>query len=202
MLLAMLAVNLLSGCSVLKPKEDATRFFVLRSPDSGRPVAESAGRVRRLKVGLLGVEVPQYLKTGTMAVRRGETEIAYPEFSRWAEPLDQAIARVVKDVLGTAPNVESVTLGSRGGNGTDCDIALRVLACEGVRESAGAAGISFKVAWEVRSGESRRVTQRGVFVAAPAEWNGTDYGQLAERLSEAARQLGSGLQAQIPGAPN
>jgi uncharacterized lipoprotein YmbA len=185
LLLGAFASCALSGCSFLQPHDDLTRFYVLTVPSapSGRATQDE---FKRWKVGLRPVEMPGYLQSKSMVVRSGTNEIHFADFDRWAEPLDQGISRVIKETLSGAPNVETVTLTSHGDDTLDYEVAVRLLACEGVRVAKAAGTIRFAVTWEVRSvGKTSRPTKRGVFTAVPVAWDGKDYGQLAQRLSEA-----------------
>ncbi len=199
---SLLAVFALSGCAMFHPLEDPTRFYVLSAPDNVPPVTGADANAKRWKIALRPVEVPSFLATKTIAVRVDRNEITYAEFSRWAESLDQGVARLVKDVLDKAPNIESVALDTRDGSGMDYIITLRIEACEGLREKGGGGGFRFKVAWEIRVGRSLTILKRGIFEATPGQWNGSDYGELARRLGEAAGQLGQALAAELPNEPS
>ena len=197
-LLCVLFSCALSGCSFLQPGADPTRFYVLTdpSPPSERVVG---GESKRWKVGLRPVEVPAYLQGKAMVVRSGTNEIQFADFDRWAEPLDQGISRVIKEMLSGAPNVETVTSNSHGGDTLDYEVAIRLLACEGLRIKKGAGTIRFAMTWEVRSvGNNSTPTRRGVFTALPVAWNEKDYGQLAQRLGEAIAGASRAVAADLP----
>ena len=197
-LLCAIAFCALSGCSLLQPHADPTRFYTLTVP--GAPPEQAAeGGFKRWKVGLKPVEVPAYLRSKAMVVRTGANEIHFEDFDQWAEPLDQGIGRVMKETLRSARNVEKVVLNSHGDDTLDYEVTIRVLACEGVRVENGNGSIRFSVAWEVRSaGKNSTATKRGVFTADPVVWNGKDYGQLAERLSEAMASASKAVAAALP----
>ena len=134
-----------------------------------------------------------------MVVRTGTNQIHFADFDRWAEPLDQGISRVMKETLSSARNVESVALNSHGDETLDYEVAIRMLACEGVRLGSGSSSIRFALTWEARSvWTNSLVTKRGVFSEDPAAWDGKDYGQLAERLSEAIAGASRALAADLP----
>ncbi|MFA7005433.1 MAG: PqiC family protein [Verrucomicrobiia bacterium] len=187
----------LSGCAVMQPQADPSRFYVLTVP-SATPERAAEGESKRWKLGLRPVEVPAYLRSKAMAVRTGANEIHFEDFDRWAEPLDQGIGRVMKETLSSARNVEKVALNSHGDDTLDYEMTIRILACEGVRVENGNSSIRFAMTWEARStGKNSTETKRGVFTADPVAWDGKDYGQLAERLSEAiagaSKALAAGL---------
>ena len=187
----------LSGCAFLQPHDDPTRFYVLTVP-SAPPERAPESEFQRWKVGLRPVEVPGYLQSKSMVVRSGTNEIHFADFDRWAEPLDQGISRVIKETLSGAPNVETVTLTAHGDDTLDYEVAIRLLACEAVRVGKGAGTIRFAMAWEVRSvGKNSTPTKRGLCTAPPVAWDGKDYGQLAQRLSEAIAGAGRVIAANL-----
>ena len=198
LLLGLMAVAFLGGCSFLRPHDDPTRFYVLTVlPAATERLAD--GEFKKLRIGLKPVEVLRYLRTKSMVVRTGTNEIHFAEFDRWAEPLDQGIGRVMKEALSSAPHVESVTLNSRGDDSLDCEVAIRILACEGVRVESGSSSIRFASSWEVRAvGTNSTATKRGGFTADAVAWDGKDYGQLAQRLSEAIAGASAALAEDLP----
>ena len=198
LLLGFIAVAFLGGCSFLRPHDDPTRFYVLTVPHvATERFADS--EFKQLKIGLKPVEVPAYLRTKSMVIRTGTNEIQFAEFDRWAEPLELGISRVMKEKLISAPNVESVTLNSRGDNSLDCEVLIRILACEGVRGNNGASSIRFAASWEVRAvGTNSTATKLGGFIADRVTWDGKTYARLAERLSDAIAQASITLAADLP----
>jgi uncharacterized lipoprotein YmbA len=133
-----------------------------------------------------------------MVVRTGTNEIHFADFDRWAEPLGQGIGRVVKATLSSARNVEEVALNSQGGGAMDYDVAVGILACEGVRLEQGGGSIRFAATWDMRSVGNNPTVIHGDFSGKPVAWDGKDYGQLAERLSEAIAGAARALAAALP----
>ena len=197
-LLCSFAFCALSGCALIRPQADPTRFYVL-TVQSAPPARVAEGEFKRWKLGLKPVELPAYLRSKAIVVRTGTNELHFADFDRWAEPLDQGISRVMKETLSSARNVESVALNSHGADRLDYEVAIRILACEGVRLGNGNGSIRFAVTWKARSvGTNSTVTSRGVFTAHQGAWDGKDYGQLAERLSEAIAAASKALAADLP----
>lgn len=197
-----MAVAFLGGCSFLRPHDDPTRFYVLTVPPAATE-RFADGEFERLRVGLKPVEVPAYLRTKSLVVRTGTNEIHFAEFDRWAEPLDQGISRVMKEHLGAARNVASVTLNSHGDDSLDCEVAIQVVVCEGVRLEGETSSVRFAATWEVRPvGTNSTATKRGGFTVDNVTWDGKTYAQLAERLSEAIAGASMALAADLPLAAN
>lgn len=83
--------GMFSGCSILEPQPDLTRFFVLAS------LAEPATDTSNLRIGIGPLALPDYLRRTEMARRDSETEVRYADTSRWAEPLEEGLARTLAE---------------------------------------------------------------------------------------------------------
>jgi uncharacterized lipoprotein YmbA len=184
----------LGGCSILPdPQVDPTRFFVLST--TAAVVAPAVGNAPALQ--LRAVELAGYLRSRPLIVRSGENEIQFREFSRWGEPLEQGIARVLREELLARGAAASVAVpGVRAGNRpADYDLTLRVLACEGAANGA----VIFRAIWELAAatGDAARVAQ-GDFRAGDLRWDGKNEGSLAAQLSQAIAGLAAEIAAAVP----
>jgi uncharacterized lipoprotein YmbA len=91
------AAAALCGCVSLKRTPEA-RFFTLRSvlePKEAPPTAAQPGSL----VGLLPVLVPGHLERPQLVTWAGPGELRIDEYLRWAEPLDEGIARALAEDL-------------------------------------------------------------------------------------------------------
>lgn len=189
----------LSGCNVIPPPTaDQTRYFVLTSPVPEKAEAADSSPNSGLRIGLRSIELPGYLKTPDIIVRRGSNELALEDFDRWAEPLDAGIARLVRDRLRQDAAVgriyqEPFPLDAD----RDYDIAVSVRRCEG--DPPGAA---FEASVEISTaGSSPVLVARQTYVAPAAAWDGRDYGQLAALLSSDIDALAQQIVSMLPKAP-
>jgi hypothetical protein len=94
----LLVVFILTGCKTFKPVEDLNRFYVLSA------VAKASTEVPanlNLTFGVAPVDLPGYLQSTRIAVRRGTNEIYYSDYRQWAEHLDKGIQRVLASDLST-----------------------------------------------------------------------------------------------------
>jgi uncharacterized lipoprotein YmbA len=194
-----LCVLAFSGCNVIPPVQpDATRYYVL----SGPSVAEAAARSSSgtWQIGMRAVDVPPYLRRGSMVVRAGENEVSFAETARWAEPVEQEIAAVLRQHLSAAAPVARVLTPPFSIERTrDFDVGVQILRCEGVRESAGRSVARFAATFEISTvGENSQVVVKKTFVASDAAWDGRDFGQLAALLSAAAGALSQEIVAALP----
>ena len=87
----------ISGCSVLSPSPDQSRFLVLTavsgSDDGSRPLAASSSG--RLAIGLGPVQFPQYLDRPEVVTRTSQNTLELSPSDRWAEPLADNFRRVL-----------------------------------------------------------------------------------------------------------
>ena len=187
------ALSVLAACSLPEAQPDLTRYYVLTSesaPLAGAPVA-SAGEGR--KVFLKAVNVPEFLRGKIVQVRLAENEVKYIDTARWAEPLEAGLSRVLRESLDRAEgDIEVVT---RPMDARDFDIVVQVRRCEGV-VSDRMARLDARVEVFSAGLESRRIAEEE-FAIEVQGWDGSDYGELAANLSEAAQSLGAKIGGMI-----
>lgn len=93
-LLATLLLTVgLTGCLGLKPHVDPTRFYVLTA------TAEAGAKEPGEKVTLGRVELPDYVRTPRIPLRVSNHEIQYSDLHQWAEPVEDAVPRVLAENL-------------------------------------------------------------------------------------------------------
>lgn len=194
--------TLLTGtaCSLIpQATQDPTRYYVLTTPAIAP--APPAAPANRVAVSLRSIELPSYLRNSrNIVVRSGPNEVRYEDFSRWAEPLDTAVQRVLREHLISAPPVRAlVSPPFSPDEPRDFDVRVRVLACEGSRGPEGTHQTAFSASYEiVRVTGSGQEVVRKTFTAAPLPWDGQDFGALAARLSENVGELADAIVASLP----
>lgn len=187
----------LAACSLpLSPAQpDATRHYLLISTDI-RPEAAAPAAVTRWVVGVRAVDLAAYLRTRSFAIRSHANEVAFLDFARWGEPLDQGIARVLAENLQSLGNVALIsTQPFRADEQRDFEIGLRVTACEGTADGE----VRFAAMWRITvPGGSGATVAEGRYTASGLRWDGHDHGQLAAKLSEALAGLSRDIAAALP----
>jgi uncharacterized lipoprotein YmbA len=73
------------------------RFFVLRAVVE--PAASVTSGVEPGIVGILPAALPEHLVRSQMVTWTSDNEVRVEEFSRWAEPLDAGVTRVIRENL-------------------------------------------------------------------------------------------------------
>lgn len=192
-----------AGCSFFpKPAPDPTRHYVLTGATAAVdvPVAKKGD----LKVGLRSIQIAPYLDGKSMIVRRGENEIDYRDYARWAEPLATGINRMLVARLHVSDRVGRVFPQPYPFDvARDIDVSVNVLRCEGRVRPDGRAVASFVCSVEIvrvggeKSGAAE-VLKREVFEAPEAEWRDGDYAALAALLSADVAKLADFIVAALP----
>jgi uncharacterized lipoprotein YmbA len=201
-LLAVAAALLLAaGCRILPaPQADAAHFYQIGVKYFANPEAAAAPRSGGLRLGLARVELPAYLQNRAMVIRHGETNVTYQQNHRWAEPLDEAVARIVRAKLLAWPSVATVSPAPFPIEQTrDYDVTVRVLRCEGAMDGAGdSRSALFAASIEIaRAGADGAVVARKNFTL-PTAWDGKDFSALAGLLGQAVAALGDAVAAALP----
>jgi len=180
------ALLLVAGCQIIpEPREDPSHFYTLGVP---RLVATESTVAEPLQVQLLPVELPAYLHKGLLVVRKGENEVRYSDYDRWAEPLETAIARSLQAGIQADPRF-SVSL-HPGGPAHRCELRVRIQQAEGLALPGTPASVRFVASIELQStGDQPRVLARRVFTAPATAWDGQSPAALAKGLGEAVDQL-------------
>ena len=191
---------LLASCNLPLPKaqSDQTRYYLL-TPAEIRPETDATAAVKRWVVGIRTVDVAAYLRSKSFAVRSHANEVAFLDFVRWGEPLDQGVARVLAENLRAAKNVARVALQPfRADDQRDFEIVVNLNACEGTADGE----VRFAATWRAPApGGSTMAVAEGSYAANGLRWDGHDYGQLAARLSEALAGLSREIAAALPKEP-
>jgi uncharacterized lipoprotein YmbA len=197
---AVAGLCLLTSCTIPLPnaQADQTRYYLLTTaPVPSEPDAVTP--VKRLIVGVRAVEIAPYLQTKSFTVRSHANEISFLESTRWGEPLDLGLARVLAEDLQSLKNVGRVsTQPFRADEQRDFEILVRVTACEGTADGE----VRFTAHWRILAPSAAIGTvAEGSYSASGLRWDGHDYGQLAAKLSEAVGVLSRDIAAALPKEP-
>lgn len=187
--LAMAMLLSSAACSLPEAKPDLTRYYVLT------PVAAKADAPAEARpvVYVRSIAVPEFLRGRIMQVRVSENELRFVDEARWAEPIEAGVLRVVRENLD---RLGAVRLVERGGEPHDYEVAVRLRRCEGALP-AGAARIAARI--EVfRSEVEPKLVAHDEFLSEVPGWDGSDYAELARKLSQAAAALSERIAALVP----
>jgi hypothetical protein len=106
---ALVVTALLPGCGSFDPKPDPTRFFTL-SPllQPELDGAKTPGAVSNVSFGVGPVTLPGYLDREEIVVRIAQNRLRLLEYDRWAEPLEENIARVISQNIAHFVRAERI----------------------------------------------------------------------------------------------
>lgn len=107
---SLTAAVLVSACSILDPRPDPSRFFVLSPAPAADASAAGGGKLADLSVGLGPISVPDYANRPEIVVRNNANEVQLEPVDRWAEPLSSNVSQVLMQNLAQLLGTERVTL--------------------------------------------------------------------------------------------
>jgi uncharacterized lipoprotein YmbA len=155
----LLAVLFLSACG----SSPRTAYYVLR------PATEVAPAGERPALGIAALEVADYLLAAQLATGDG-TRVVRADFHRWAEPLDEGIARVLLLDLGGALDTQAVRAAPWPRDWVpEWELRVRI-----ERLDAGETEATLVAAWSLQDGaRSRPARDRLTRLSRPRSGGGT-----------------------------
>ena len=184
--LALTAWMCLSGCSILpEPKPVHYQNLVLDAtpgPTAAPPRAAAA------TVALRGVELPSYLDRDVVVTRTADNEVRYSNDERWAEPLAEAVPRILALDLAPLLAADAVELLPRAGDLADTSVTVSIQRFE--RGVTGRAEL--RAGWTLHD-RARRTRVGGGEVNLVDEQGGP----IAAGLSRLLGRLGEAIAADV-----
>jgi uncharacterized lipoprotein YmbA len=132
--IAFILLAALGACTVLPPREDATRYFVL---SASAPANAESSSDKGLRVSVGPVRLPDYLLRPEIVRRAGENQIDPSPIDRWAEPIDHAIERVLcLDLAAAMPKSTVVSYPAPPSDDVDLHVEVDFAGFEGTHTGA------------------------------------------------------------------
>jgi uncharacterized lipoprotein YmbA len=192
----VLGLLLVSGCSILSPRPDPSRFFTLT------PIAEPGPNPGALAGHVLGIgpiTFPPYLDRPELVTRVGPNEVRSAAFDYWAGSLakqfETTLSHDLQALLGPS-SVQSYPWYAGG----QPDLVVEVDVAEFERAIDGQAHL--QAGWRLRkpSGEVLRAAETKL--ARPAAGDpGSTVAALSELVGEFSRELADAVRALPASAP-
>jgi uncharacterized lipoprotein YmbA len=176
---------LLAGCSALRPKQDPTRFYVLRPVDrpplsttnSTSSSVPSAHGTLRVGPG----RIAGYLDSSPIITDDGQNLVRPLPFDHWAEPLGKGLERVLAgDLRQSLPLLNVVASSDSAAATAETRLAYEVTRFEG----APGREVVLEVSWTLRTSERDRAHPAMRFTV-PAANAAEDVAGYVARLSRA-----------------
>ena len=196
---AGLGALLLGACSVLVPRPDRSRFYVLTPLPVTDPTSSATPPRRNLALGLGPVNVPSYLDRPEIVTRVNPNELRPAGQDRWAEPL----ATQIRDTL--AMNLAALLKTDRvvafpwyGGTALDYVVTVDVYAFERGPENHA----DLVARWllkDGRAGTVLRAEESRLQEAAASEATADLVAALSRTLAELSRAIAGAIEGVRPG---
>lgn len=190
LLLLLAGTVFLSGCIGFGGAgSEPTRFYVLRFDEATAPGGLD---FQGLAVGIRRVEVPEYLSIARIAVARGEAQVEYSDFHRWAEGLDLGVGRLLYahlEQLGADAELVPYMRRERLVAEVSVSIVRFEATTEGVVLLEANWGISIPGGDLLGTGTTR--------ASEPATWTSSDYSEMVTAMSTVTHQLGADIAAEL-----
>lgn len=181
-----------TGCSVLAPRRDTSRFYLLTPAADASAPASPGGIGHEIAVGVGPIDFPDYLKRPEVVTRVDSDRLELSEESRWAEPLDANFLRVLAQNLARDLPSQRVVLFPWFGN-PPMDYRVEAQVHRFDTGSDGQAQLSAN--WLVKDGRSGAVLFMTETTASAAAAPGDANASVA--LSRALKTLSEQIAGQI-----
>lgn len=187
--LPMLAIiALLTACAASPP----VRYYALEAPAPDGPAGVS-GRI--MVVG--PIAIPEYLQRPQLVRRTPGAALEIDDFHRWAEPLEDAVPRVLAQNLNALGTEFAAT--PAPAHGVDADWRLNAVVLSFEADAAGTVGLV--VQWSITdlSGSRTEPWRTDQYRAdAPAREPGAVAAAMSELLARFAADVAAALAASAP----
>jgi uncharacterized lipoprotein YmbA len=176
----------LAACAA---KEALPQFYILTPPN-----AAYEGSRTGLSLYVRRVQVPAYLAKNSLVMIRAGNQVDYAPSARWAEPLDQGVARAVAESLNRLTRVRASAFSPNTAPGDHArNLEIRLDRFEG----SDTGEVFMTARYEVFPGDGSEPVVSRRFEARRTGWQPGDYGGLTRLLSdevaELSRQVGRSL---------
>lgn len=188
------------GCTILGPRPDSSRFFVLTAVANSHASALSAGRKSKLTIGLGPIAFPAYLERPEMVTRVSPNRLHLSERDLWAEPLKRNFKQVLsEDVSARLADAQIVNYPWYATTPMNYQVKLRVDRFESTRH-----GDSRLVArWQICAPDGGRTlvaSRSDITEPRSAAGPSATAAALSRAVAKLSRQIAHALKT-LPGIP-
>jgi uncharacterized lipoprotein YmbA len=162
-------------------------YYVLTPAIAPRPSSPRRANAPTLALGL--VTIPRYLDRESIATRANDHRIVYSKQDRWAEPLDEAFTRILREDLAAALAPEGISVPARAGAPT-FELQVEILRFE----KRGRDRVELWARWTVRGEETAAQTREARIETALAGPTST---AAAAALSQAIARLAQEIAGEV-----
>jgi uncharacterized lipoprotein YmbA len=182
----------LSACSGAGSSQ--TRYYVLGAVSKSAPASSAQGGAGPI-VGVMPVELPEYLNQPGITTRGAANEVIRAEFDQWAGPLADEVTRIVGENLSRMLPSDRVMAGS-GGRIPALDFAVEIEIAAFERDQRGA--VQLIARWTViRDADQSLVAMQTSRISRPVA--GSGYNDIVTAMSGALANLSREIATAIVG---
>lgn len=179
-----------TACVNLDPAPDNSRHFTLAA------TATSGSESRpSLALVVMPVSIPDFLKRSNVVLRKSADELEVSAFDRWAEPVENGIARVVAENLTALLNSRFIRTSEQRGARQD-EIQLDMTVAEFTTSPTGEASVVVESKLLGPDGKGILTASR-TRLTTPAAEAPADTAKAVAALSDALRQYSEQLAGQV-----
>ncbi len=179
----------LAGCARTPPAQ----YYLLRAPE-----ATTAGRADGPRIGLGPVRLPEYLDRPQIVSWASATRLELSNSHRWAEPLQQSVARALLAQLAQAlPDAQLVPFPWRGAQSPPRQVAVDVQRFERAADGT----LHLDARWTVQTADGAAPQVFDSAIALPVTGAADDYDALVAVASQAVGALARDIAQRLPPAP-
>jgi uncharacterized lipoprotein YmbA len=177
------------SCAAVEPLPS---FFLLSNASPGRIRSRQSGGTT---VFVRRVDIPAYLATGRLVTMKGGIQVDFASTARWAEPLDQGVARAVAENLSRNPRIRAFGF-SPGAqqSGQKYDIWIRLERFEGTDDGT----VILRGHWAVSSANSSAPIAGRTIDIRRHGWKPGDYPGLVRLLGKEVAEMSQEIARSIP----
>jgi len=182
----MLVLVCCSSCALFgggKPKYDYYVLVAKGAPSTARPESEGS------TVGVSQVSIPRYLDRESIVTRVDEYRVVYSKTERWAEQLDEAFERTLRQDLATNLSPDGIAVPARTLAPTH-DVQVDVVRFE----RRGTDRVELWARWTLRTnGEPARTNEARIEVAITNPASVAAAASLSEAIARLAKSIASAV---------
>ena len=201
-LLGLVACICLAGCAVT----DASQYYTLGRPGarsaessaSASTPSSSAAGSSAVAIGVGPVTVPGYLDRLQIVTRTATDQVEVSMFHRWAEPLEDGIARALaEEIAARVPTERIVTFPWRGvvTRAIQYQVVVTVLRFDG----RPGGDVTLDTRWRILGGDGKELVLKRTTVTDAAA--GPGYEPMVAAMARAVTTLGQEMAAEIRAMP-
>jgi uncharacterized lipoprotein YmbA len=183
MMRVMIVLVCCSACALFGGGKAKYDYFVLVASPPKPAQAEVGGGT----VGVSQVNIPRYLDRESIVTRADDYRVVYSKKERWAEPLDEAFERTLRQDLAANLSRDGIAVPARTLAPTH-DLQVDVLRFE----RRGMDRVELWARWTLRtSGESARTNEARIEVAIASPASSAVAAALSESIARLATSIAS-----------